>query len=242
MTTTWKISIAVEAVFVAAAIYGGIQGSEAALGAGAAGALLGLALFPALAVRAKRRRQIGERQDALIRFEYSVAEAEEIVAAAIPAVCKQSVRLSILFSVCFAVIFAPFLAIAAEKGSVPIALLCAAAACVVLPWLSVAIAPAVSAHTIRKVPCVSFVGRSCVLIANRYPGINDRYALVAETARFEPGKDGGMAVMHVRYRFRAGKVSATIRHWVDVPVPHGREAEAAALSSQHTKPKQQKNE
>jgi len=230
MKAVWIIWGVVETAFAAAAVYGGITGKEVLIGAGAAGALLGLALASGIALRAKRRKQIAQQSDLLARFEYSTAEADEIATAAIPDVRKRSVRLSILFSICFAVIFTPFIFITAEKGSVPSALLWAAAGCIVLPWFSLAIAPAVTAHTIRKSPCVSIIGRNCVLIANRYSGLNDRHALTAEEASVIPGKNGRMAVLRVRYRFRAGRVPVQLRQWVEVPVPRGRETEAETLN------------
>ena len=229
MTTVWIVWTIAETAFAAATVYGGVTGKEVFLGAGAAGLLLGFVLAPGIAMRAKRRQQLAQQYGLLARFEYSIAETEEIAAAVIPDVRKRSVRLSILFSVCFVIIFTPFIIISAEKGNVPPALVCTAAVCVVLPWLSLAIAPAVTVRTIRNYPCVSIIGRNCVLIANRYSGLNDRYALTAEDAIFVPGKDGGMAVLRVCYRFRAGRVPVQIRQWVEVPVPRGRETEAEAL-------------
>ncbi len=229
MSVAWLIWAAAEAVFAAAAVMGGVSGNEPLLGAGAAGALLGLALAPAIAVRARRRRQIADRQDTLLRFEYSAAEVHAISAVARREVRGRSVRLSLFFSVACAVLFAFFIAISAEEGAVSPALTGAAAACVVLPWLSVLIAPAVAVHTVRRTPCESILGRSSLLVANRYPGINDRVALTAEQAHFAPAKNGGMAMLRVRYRYRAGRVGTDIRQWVEIPVPYGHEAEAAAL-------------
>ena len=229
MSTGIKVLIILTIGFIAVAIYGGVSGNEAMLGTGAGGALLCLALMPALALRASRRRKIRERQDAYVCFEYSTAEAKKIAAAAKRSVRKTSIRVSVLLSICLAVIFVPFVVFSLEPGSAlpsiwPIAVVCAA-----LPWLSVPIAPAVVAHTVRSALCVSIVGRNCVLIANRYTGINDRYALEAEAVSFEPGANGGMATLHVRYRFRAGRTPRILRYTVAVPVPTGREAEAAAV-------------
>lgn len=229
MSLSFKILIILAAGFAAAAVFGGAAGDEAMLAVGLSGAFLCLVLMPAFAVRSARKKKILKRQDALVCFEYSASEAEEIAAAARPAVRRQSIKLSVLFSICLAVIFAPFVALSMQPEPQLPPMLPVAAVCVALPWLSVLLAPAFTARTIRNVPCVSVVGRNCILIANRYLGINDRYALEADAVRFEPGKYGGMAKLYVRYRFRAGRVSMTILRWVEAPVPRGREAEAAAI-------------
>ena len=214
--------------FSAVAVYGGATGSEALLGTGLAGALLCLVLIPAYAVRVSRKNKISVRKDGIICFKYSLAEAEEIAAAAKPDIRRRSIRISAALSICLAVIFAPFVLLSLQPGFNAPPLPPIAIPIIILPWASVLIAPAVTVYNIRKAPCVSFVGRNCLLITNRYMGINDRCALEADAVRFEAGKDGNLATLQVRYRYRAGRVPTKIQHWVKVPVPRGREAEAAA--------------
>lgn len=75
---------------------------------------------------------------------------------------------------------------------------------------------------------MSLVGRDYVLIANRYHGVNDRLSFQA--IRFESGKDGKMGTLNVRYSFKTMRYhSATISLWVQIPVPHDRKMDAAAL-------------
>ena len=230
------VLIIITAGFAAVAVYGGITGSEAMLAVGLEGALVCLLLIPAFAVRAKRRRKIRERQDALICFEYSFAEAQEIASAARPVILKRSIRISAAISICIAFIFMPFVLFSLQPGSTLPPMLPFAIACVVLPWLSVPIAPAATTYNIRKAPCISFVGHNCILIANRYLGINDRCALEADGMRFEAGKNGGMTTLHVRYCYRAGRVPTKIQHWVQVPVPRGREQEAVRVCAEFRQP------
>lgn len=229
MTLSIMLLIIITIGFAAVAVYGGVSGSEALLAVGLAGAFLCLLLIPAFAVRASRRRKIREREDGLICFGYSFAEAEEIAAAVKPDIRRRSVRISAALSICIGVIFLPFILFSLQHDSGLPPMLPIAIPIAVLPWFSVLIAPEATASSIRKAPCVSFVGRNCVLITNRYMGINDRYALEADAMRFEPGKNGAMATLHVRYRYRAGRMPAKIQHWVRVPVPRGREKDATEI-------------
>jgi hypothetical protein len=131
--------------------------------------------------------------------------------------------------VCLVVIFVPFVVLSMQEDSGLPPMLPVALPVVLLPWLAVPVVPAVVARKIRRYPCVTLVGPDYILVANRYLGINDRHDLTAVETRYEPSPDGGMATLRVRYRFKVGRVTTLIHRWVDVPVPHGREREAAEL-------------
>jgi hypothetical protein len=167
----------------------------------------------------------------LIRFDYEPREIEEIVSEQRKLIFKKSVRLSVLFSICLTIIFLPFVLFSMEPDSQLPPMLPIALPCVLLPWLSLIIAPYVVNTAIRIRPCVSLVGRDYVLIANRYHGVNDRYELTADRIRFENGKDGKMASLCVRYSFKAMRtaIPRTFSLWVKIPVPHGRKSDAKAL-------------
>ncbi len=218
--------------FIGLAFYGGLTANEPELGLGIAAAFLCFILMPAFHLRAKRLRKIFEKENVLIRFEYEPSEIEEIAAAQRHATHKKCIRLSVLFSVCLAIIFLPFVLFSMEPDSqlppmVPIAL-----PGVLLPWLSLFIAPYVVGKTIRSRPCVSLVGRDYVLATNRYLGVNDRHQLHADCIRYEKGKDGQMGTLFVKYSFKAMRTAmpSTFSLWVQIPVPYGRENDSAVLS------------
>lgn len=217
-------------IFVGLAVCGGISANEPMLGLGIAAAFLCLLLIPAFHLRAARLKKISQKENPLIRFEYASHEIDEIAAVQRQAVFKKSVRLSILFSLCFAILFTPFVLMSMEPNSELPPMLPFAVACVVLPWLSLIIAPKVVENAIRTRPCVSLVGRDYVLIANRYQGVNDRLSLTADRIRFENGRDGNMGCLNVRYSFKAFRYhTQTINLWVQIPVPHDREKETTVF-------------
>jgi hypothetical protein len=217
--------------FTGLAFYGGLTANEPALGIGIGAAFVCFVMMPAFHLRAKRLRKICEKENALIRFEYDLSEIKEIAVEQKKLMLKKSIRLSVLFSVCLAVIFLPFVLFSMEPDSELPPMLPVALTCVLLPWLSIIIAPYVVSNTIQARPCVSLIGRDYVLIANRYHGVNDRYQLHADRIRFEKGKGGKMGCLSVRYSFKAmsAAMPRIFNLWVQIPVPHGRENDAAAL-------------
>ncbi len=216
-------------VFIGLACYGGLSANEPVLGLGIGAAFLCLAAIPAFYLRAQRLRKIVEKENALIRFEYEPGEIEEIAAAQRYAVIKKSKGLSLLFSICFAIIFTPFVLFSMEPESKLPLMLPIALSCVLLPWLSLIVAPYTVSKKIRTRPCISLVGRDYVFVTNRYHGVNDRYALEADFIEFEKGIDGAMSRLRVCYRFKAMRTSRIFKLWVDIPVPHTREDDAMAL-------------
>jgi len=220
---------ALAAAFIGMAFYGGIKANEPVLGIGVAAAFMCVILMPAFHLRAKRLRKIVEKEEILIRFEYEPEEIEEITAAQKHIVFKKSIGLSVLFSICFAIIFMPFVLFSMEPGSTLSPMLPIALCCILLPWLSLFIAPCVVSKIIRTRPCVSLVGRNYVLVTNRYHGVNDRHQLEADGIRFEKGKNGKMSCLCVRYRFKAMRPTRILRLWVEIPIPYKRENDAKAL-------------
>jgi|GEM_PF-2833668 len=217
--------------FAGLAFYGGLTANEPVLGIGIAAAFVCIVLMPAFHLRAKRLRKICEKENVLIRFEYDSSEIKEIAAEQKKLMFRKSTKLSILFSICLTVIFLPFVLFSMEPDSELPPMLPVALTCVLLPWLSIIIASYVVSRIIQARPCVSLVGRDYVLIANRYHGVNDRYQLHADRIRFEKGKSGKMGCLCVRYSFKAMRTAMprTFSLWVQIPVPHGRENDAANL-------------
>lgn len=231
-TNRGPLMAALVITFAGLAFYGGLTANEPVLGLGIAAAFVCLILIPAFHQRAKRLRKIFEKENVLIRFEYEPSEIEEIAAAQRHAMFKKCIRLSVLFSVCLTIIFLPFVLLSMEPDSQLPPMLPIALPCVLLPWLSLIIAPYVVSKTIRARPCISLVGRDYVLVTNRYHGVNDRYQLRADAVRFENGKGGRMGTLFVKYSFKAMRTAlpSTFSLWVNIPVPYGREKDAAVLN------------
>lgn len=222
--------VVLAAVFAGIAVYGGVSGSEPMLGMGIAAAFVCLILIPAFWLRATRLKKISSKENPLIRFDYAPDEINEIVSAQMKAVFKKSAKLSLFFSISFAVIWLPFVYFSLQPNPTLPPMLPYAVLCVLLPWLSLIVAPKVVESSIRTRPCVSLVGHDYVLIANLYHGVNDRSSLKAERLRFEKGDDTKMGMLHVCYSFKAMKYhTTTITLWVQVPVPRDRESDAAFL-------------
>jgi hypothetical protein len=224
-----KVTAILTAISVVVLLCGLIADREEMIAAGAAAAFLFLLLVPAFGLRAGRVEKIRARQGALLAWEYAPCEIGEIVRTQRRAIRKTSVSIALLMCVCLVVIFVPFVVLSMQEDSGLPPMLPVALPVVLLPWLAVPVVPAVVARKIRRYPCVTLVGPDYILVANRYLGINDRHDLTAVETRYEPSPDGGMATLRVRYRFKVGRVTTLIHRWVDVPVPHGREREAAEL-------------
>ena len=220
---------AITAAFATAGVIGGVSGSGLLIAIGAGGGLVGLALIPALHNRIKKADKIRQKQDAIVVWEYANDEIREIVSEQKRACFKRSMRVSVLLSICMAVIFTPFVYFAFQDSADMPLILWIGTACIILPWLSLLIAPAVVRRTITRYPCVTMIGRDYILAANRYLGVNDRHALKADSVRYEAGENGAMGRIYVHYGFLAMRPTRTFHLWVDVPVPRGRETEAAAL-------------
>lgn len=226
MRGVWYLAAAAAAC-AAAVVYGGITGEQLLIGIGSGAGFLCLVFIPVVRVRAAKVQKIRQRDDALIVFEYARDEVDALVSAERRAALKKCRSLSILLSVCFAVIFAPFCVIVRQSGGGQ-ALPVIAAICIILPWLSLLAGPWEAENRLRRAPCVSVIGRDYILVANRYHGVNDRHQLTAVGMRFE-AQDEGMAKLYVRYRFVAMRPTRTLHLWVAVPVPAGREDDAAML-------------
>ena len=212
------------AISAGIAVYGGMLGNEPMLGAGVAVGFLSLLMMPAFHNRAQKIRKIREKENPFIYWEYADDEVEDIAEEQRRVVRKKSVWLSVLISICMAIIFLPFYLISLQENSelppiLPIALIC-----VLLPWLSVLLAPSVAVGKIRVRPCVSIVGNDYVLVANRYLGVNDRWQLKAGKFRLEESTSGAMAKLSVQYSFRAMKSMGIFHLWVNIPVPPGQGA------------------
>ena len=135
--------------------------------------------------------------------------------------------MSILLSICLAIIFAPFVALADSEG-LRILFIVIGAAAVVLPYLSIWLAPAYTAAQIRKTPCLTIVGLDYILVCNRYIGINDRMDLKLKTAGVTT-RDGGFEVLVLVYTFR-GRYGGRIDITVEAPIPRGRTEEAGRFT------------
>jgi uncharacterized membrane protein YjgN (DUF898 family) len=221
---------ALAVIFTGIAVCGGLSADEPVLGLGIAAAFVCLILIPAFHLRATRLKKISEKENPLIRFEYAPDEINEIATVQRQIVYKKSVKLSVFLSISLAIIFAPFVMFSLQPEPTLPSVLPIAVPCVLLPWISLIIAPYVVEKSIRIRPCISLVGHDYVLIANRYPGVNDRFSLKAERVRYEKGTEGSMGSLGVCYSFKAMRYhTTTISLWVRLPVPHGREEDAAAL-------------
>lgn len=225
-----KITVFLTAICGAAALYGLIAGEERLIAGGMGAGFIFLLLIPAFRQRSARVDKIRAKQDALVEWEYGPHEIEKIVEAQRPVVRKTSASLALLVCVCLIVIFAPFVVLSMQEDSGLPPMLPIAIPVVLAPWLAMPLAPGVVARKVRRQPCVSLIGRDYILVANRYLGINDRHALTAVEAKYEPSQDGDMATLHVRYQFKVGRLTFLVNRWVGIPVPYGREREAANLS------------
>jgi hypothetical protein len=197
--------------------------------------LLGLtpALFLALGllvfkVRSRQFEKILRREGHLLYFEYSLEETEEIIGHELPKFKKASCGLALLFGVCLLVIAVPFAQ--AMQSSDPNSPAWAAYACAVLvPILGALCAPMLLKRKIRKYPCVTAVGMDYILIANRYPGINDYGKLKLNHASFSKTEPGAMLRLRLDYSFVAMKNATRISKSVEVPVPYDKTADAESF-------------
>ncbi|MHB1314371.1 MAG: hypothetical protein ACYCX2_02660 [Christensenellales bacterium] len=213
-----------------AAFAGEAAGNGLFLATGVTVSFLSLLMIPAFYVRDKRVQKIRQKENPIVEWEYSDSEAEDIAQMQMRIIRKQSIRFSLLISICLAVIFLPFYMLSLQENSTLPPMLPVALPFILLPWLSVLIAPSVVAEKVRQRPCVTLIGRDYVLAANRYLGVNDRSRLKAEEFKFSQGSGGAMSTLSVQYSFLAGRyVGSLFRLWVDIPVPHGREEEAKGL-------------
>jgi hypothetical protein len=222
--------IAVSVLSTIAAVYGGVAGREGYLAIGLAAAFLSLIFIPVFYIRAKKRRRLYARQDALLVWDYAPSEAERIAAREAIRIRKTSIRLSILVSVCMAIIFAPFVALA-ETPLARYLLLYIGVISVLLPFSSVYIAPAYTVSLIKRVPSLTIVGRDYILINNRYVGINDRAELKLVSAGVKHGGDGE-EILQLTYKFRM-KYGNPISFPVDIPIPWGRSEQAVQFAERH---------
>lgn len=189
---------------------------------------LGLIIYT---VRNRQLNKIQRREGLLLRFEYNAQEAEEIIAHELPKFKKASYGLALLFGVCLLVIAIPF-AQAMQRND-PNAPVWAVYACAVLfPILGALYAPQVLKRKIRKNPCVTAVGMDYILIANRYPGINDYSKLILNHVSFSKEEPGCMRRLRLDYSFLAMKNAARIPKSVEVYVPYGKLREAESLVKQ----------
>ena len=205
------------------AVYGGIQGSEGLLAAGLAVGFLSLILAPVLNQRANKRMRLFGRQDALLVWNYAPYETERIAASESRKTRKTSIRLSILSAVSLAVIFASF-AVIAESDQARTLLLYIGTAAVLLPFISVWLAPAYTAAQIRKIPSTTIIGHDYILLNNRYIGINDRGGLTLVGAEVKQGSDGAGTLLLI-YKFRM-KYGSLMSFPVGVPIPQGQSVQA----------------
>ncbi len=221
------ILIGSAALGIIAFVCGIIADLDILFGVGLAEAFLSLILIPVLYLRAKKRRRIFARQDALLIWQYEPNETEHIAAAEAKKVRKSSVGLSILACVCLMIIFAPFIVII-EESSTKELLLYIGIIAALLPFTSLYIAPAYTARQITKAPSVTVIGRDYILINNRYIGINDRASLTLVDAAVKTGSRayGGSHALYLTYTFLM-KYGNIMHFTVEVPIPGSRKTEAA---------------
>jgi uncharacterized membrane protein HdeD (DUF308 family) len=195
--------------------------------------ILGLALLVYM-VRSRQFEKILRREGHLLHFEYTSMEAEEVIDHELPKFKKASRGLALLFGVCLLVIAIPFAQLM-QKNS-PDSPVWAVYACAALvPVLGALYAPRVLKRRIRKSPCATCVGMDYILIANRYPGINDYGKLKLDCASFMKTEPGTMRWMRLDYSFVAMKNATRIQKSVEVPVPRDQTAGAESFVRQFVK-------
>ena len=111
-----------------------------------------------------------------------------------------------------------------------------------MPVAGALLAPHLAAARIRRSPCISAVGADYILIANRYPGINDYNKLKIAYADFLPAEQGKMRWMQLIYSYVAMRSPTKIQKVVDVPVPYDKAAEAEAFINEMRKSKGKKKQ
>ena len=193
--------IVVAALGAAATVYGGVCGSDAALGVGLPVGFLSLLFIPILYVRANKRRRLFARQDALLVWDYAPYEAERIAAGEARKTRKTSVQLSVLMAVCLAILFAPFIFFVEIPQSARQLLMIIGPVTVLLPFASIYFAPAYTVSQIRRCPCRTIIGPDYILLSNRYIGINDRADLRLVRAEVKHGA-GGEETLQLTYTFK----------------------------------------
>lgn len=216
---------AVEALFAAVAVYGGVTGSDAYLAVGLGCAFVLAVFIPVYYLRLAKKRRITGRTDALLCWEYSHREADIAAAQQAKEVRRSSRGLVILMCVCVGIIFAPFVVITPDHD-VRTLLLWIAIPVTLSPLLALLIAPAVVSSTVRRPPCVTLVGRDYILLTNRYLGVNDRFGLQLAEAAIQDAPSGPR--LRVIYTFQM-KYGRCIPFPVVIPIPRGQEEEAAAF-------------
>ncbi len=214
-------------VFFCAALtaYGAHTGNGAALASSLSVGTILLFLIPVLHIRNRKIQRVQNKTDLLLCWEYAPFEAEDIAREQYLTARKNSLFVAMLLSVCMAIVFIPLVwhSVRPQSGLPP--MLPYMIAAILLPCLGVPLVPAIVANRIRRSPCITFIGRDYVLIANRYIGLNDRYKLNLERAEIDV-VDGKRMRLHVQYSFKGGRTLRTFYKWVDIPVPYGKEQEA----------------
>lgn len=215
---------------IIALVCGIIADIDILFGLGLADAFMSLIFIPVFYLRAKKRRRIFARQDALIIWQYAPYEAEHIAAMEAKKVRKSSVGLSVLACVCLVIIFAPFIVIIEDTATKHLLLYIGIIAAL-LPFTSLYIAPAYTVRQITKIPSVTIIGRDYILLNNRYIGINDRAALTLVDAVVKTGgiAYGGVSALFLTYTFlmRYGNI---MHFTVDVPIPGNCTADAVRFA------------
>lgn len=184
-----------------------------------------LFLLPALYARNRKIQKVQDQTGLLLHFEYPSYQREDIAQEQFLAVRKTSFRVALLLCFCMAVVFAPLVWHSMQPQSGLSPMLPYMIAAMLLPFVAVPLAPAMVANSIRRSPCMTYVGRDYVVVANRYIGLNDRYKLNAQRATIHSGSGQRMR-LRVQYSFLAGRTIRTYFRWVDIPVPYGKEREA----------------
>jgi hypothetical protein len=197
------------------------------LALGIADTFISLILIPVFYSRAKKKRWIYARRDALLVWQYAPFEAAHIAERVAKDIRKTSLKLSILVSICMAVIFAPFTVILEDAAAKELILYISITA-VLLPFSSLLIAPAYTTHKITKDPSLTVIGRDYILLNNRYIGINDRASLMLTDSEVRTGgnaETGSFTSLYLTYTFRMRY--GNIMHFpVEVPIPGSRTMEA----------------
>jgi hypothetical protein len=185
-------------------------------------------------VRSRQFEKILRREGHLLYFEYDSGEVEEIIALGLPRFIKRSYPLALLFGVCLLTISVPF-ALIIQKNDPSSPVWAVYASTMLIPALGIFFAKQAVARKVRKTPCVTAVGPDYILIANRYPGINDYGKLKLDHASFSKSEPGSMRWLRLDYSFVAMKNATRIQKSVEVPVPRDKAAEADYFVRQFAK-------
>lgn len=185
-------------------------------------------------VRSRQFEKILRKEAHLLYFEYNSGEVEEIINHELPKLKKASYILALLFGICLLIIAVP-LSLMMQKNDPSSPVWEVYASTMLIPALGVFFAKQAVARKVRKTPCVTAVGPDYILIANRYPGINDYGKLKLDHASFSKSEPGAMRWLRLDYSFVAMKNATRIQKSVEVPVPHDKAAEADYFVRQFAK-------